>query len=158
MEKRKEKNFYKTEISTSRFTKIFIKFLLVIIFYSSISSTEEKVLEVRLLENSSIIKMIINSDNDAKKKILGEGFSYSGYKVSINDNNIERNDQNEYDLSKGNNTIILSFREEIDSCAHMFDSVKDILEIDLSEFDSSKVENMSCMFKDCNKLYFKYQH
>ena len=52
-------------ISSKKFIEIFLKFLLVILVYNSFSMTEEKSLEIRILENSSKIKMIINgSDGD----------------------------------------------------------------------------------------------
>ena len=58
---------YKQEMSSTKFTKMFITFILIIIFYNSISLTEEKVSTLRFLENFSNITMIIKSDDDDYK-------------------------------------------------------------------------------------------
>ena len=50
------------------------------------------------------------------------------------------------------NNITIKFEDDIDSCENMFFALNNIIEIDLSNFDASKVVNMSSMFKNCTKL------
>ena len=50
------------------------------------------------------------------------------------------------------NNITLVFRGEINSSENMFNDLNNIIEIDLSNFDTSKVTNMNSMFKGCTNL------
>ena len=53
------------------------------------------------------------------------------------------------EFNKGLNNVTIKFNMLIESCANMFDWRHDIIEIDLSNFDASKVTNMYRMFSDC---------
>ena len=54
--------------------------------------------------------------------------------------------------SKGENIIILEWNETLDSINDMFNGCVNITEVDLSQFDSSKVTRMSGMFQNCISL------
>ena len=54
--------------------------------------------------------------------------------------------------SKGENIIILEWNETLDSINDMFNGCVNIIEVDLSQFDSSKVTRMSGMFQNCISL------
>ena len=49
-------------------------------------------------------------------------------------------------------TILLKFKIPIKDCSHMFDSCKNIINIDLSNFDATNVINMSRIFFGCHSL------
>ena len=50
------------------------------------------------------------------------------------------------------NNITLKFDTQIESCNYMFSRLTNIIEIDLSNFDASKVKNMGWMFDGCSNL------
>ena len=50
------------------------------------------------------------------------------------------------------NNITLKFNTQIESCRSMFSGLGNIIEIDLSNFDASKVTNMRFMFNYCSNL------
>ena len=50
------------------------------------------------------------------------------------------------------NDITLKFDTQIESCHDMFEYLNNIIEIDLSDFDSSKVTTMRWMFSGCSNL------
>ena len=50
------------------------------------------------------------------------------------------------------NNITLKFDTQIESCYQMFYWLDNIIEIDLSNFDASKVRNMRWMFDGCSNL------
>ena len=56
------------------------------------------------------------------------------------------------DLPLSINNVTLEFVDIINRCDFMFSGLSNITEIDLSNFDSSKVVNMSNMFSYCTKL------
>ena len=142
---------YKEGIFSKRLTKISLKFLLILIFYNSISLTGENSLEIRRLENQSKITMIINGE-DGETQILGDSFSDSSYEVQINGKHAGSSPNKAFNLANGPNNVTLIFDKEITSCANMFSNIKNLLEIDLSNFDSSKVINMEKMFYGCVNL------
>ena len=49
-------------------------------------------------------------------------------------------------------TILLKFNISIKDCSHMFYNCRNIINIDLSKFNTSNVTNMSNMFGSCNSL------
>ena len=129
---------YKQGMSSTKFTKMFLTFILTIIFYNSISLTEEKISTLRFLENFSNITMIIKSGADGYKKILGDNFLYSNFEAFINNEHI-RCTSKHCNLKSGNNKITLKFKETIKTCNSMFYGVNGLLEVDFSEFDTSEV-------------------
>ena len=61
--------------------------------------------------------------------------------ISIMDNNMES-----FTLDQDENTIILKWRNLLTSCKEMFKDIDDIISIDFSYFDTSKVTEMTSMF------------
>jgi len=55
-------------------------------------------------------------------------------------------------LDKEKNSIVLRFEQQIESCEFMFGYMSKIIEMDLSNFDFSKVKTMNAMFFSCLKL------
>ena len=55
-------------------------------------------------------------------------------------------------LNNDLNNITIRFNEEIKTCENMFYDLHNIIEIDLSNFDGSKVTNMHAMFYNCINL------
>ena len=84
--------------------------------------------------------------------ILSESFYEYPSQVIVNDilsKSCKKNCTMHCDL---NNNVTLIFDREIISCANMFSGLKNIKEIDLSNFDTSKVIDMNSMFKECTNL------
>ena len=84
--------------------------------------------------------------------ILSESFYEYPSQVIVNDilsKSCKKNCTMHCDL---NNNVTLIFDREITSCANMFSGLKNIKEIDLSNFDTSKVTDMNSMFKECTNL------
>ena len=55
-------------------------------------------------------------------------------------------------LNANKNYITLRFNTSIESCYSMFDRLDNIIEVDLSYFDASKVKDMGFMFNRCTNL------
>ena len=64
--------------------------------------------------------------------------------------------KNAYDFNNTNNTIKMIWNKQIDTAEDLFYDCRNINEIDLSNFDTSKVTNMHGMFSSCNNLRFLY--
>ena len=56
------------------------------------------------------------------------------------------------EMTVDRNNIILVFEDGINSTENMFYNLNNLIEVDLSRFDASKVTNMNSMFRNCTKL------
>ena len=151
MLKTKEITLHKTNIksklaisSTSSSTKVFLRFLLVIIFCNSISLTEEKFLVKRILENDSIVTMVINGGGT--RQIFGDPFCFNhcsgfGMEIFIGDESQSRGVSKTYDLNAGDIIVKVKFSNDITSCAYMFYNMKYLLSVDFSSFISNRVQD-----------------
>ena len=127
---------YKT---TQRKNKINKYFLLKVFLIISI---------LQNIKNSEINFIIQGSGN---QRILGNYFKFTPSEVLVNgvkDNSCSKT----CNLQGGENNITLRFNDEIISCFDMFNGAKNIKEIDLSNFDFSKVTDLTQMFNDCDNL------
>ena len=60
--------------------------------------------------------------------------------------------QKKCNLEDNINNITIIFDDDINSCENMFKDLLNIKEVDLSNFDASKVTSMLSMFNGCNYL------
>ena len=94
---------YKRRISTT----IFLKFLMIIIFYNSISLTEEKPFEKKRLEDNSIV-ISMKARAGESIQILGYNFDLPST-IKINGGDISTPFKRSYKLTNSINTIILIY-------------------------------------------------
>ena len=123
---------------TNLFYLICIFFILLPIHFSSFKNTIDKSYE------SYITLKITGSGN---KKVINK---YQPDIIYI-DEEIQTNIKNTYDL-KPENIVKLVWNNNIRNCERMFYSCNEIIEINLTHFDSSLVTQMNCMFLDCTNL------
>ena len=97
----------------------------------------------------SIITLKINSIG--RSAIYFSHFEIKPDRILIN-GNIKENIENEYDFAEINNTIELIWYNNLKSCRNLFYGCSNINAIDLSEFDTSQVEDISYMFYNCFSL------
>ena len=105
----------------------------------------------------AMIEASINSEihlviqGSGKQKLLGDFFSVAPSEVLVNG---VKNDScsKTCNLEGDRNNITLKFDTQIESCYSMFSGLKNITEIDLSNFDASQVTNMALMFNGCSNL------
>ena len=92
------------------------------------------------------------------KNILSSYFFYNGNNINFPNkifiNGIENNTKNyRYYLNQTDNIVQLLWdNNSINSCYKMFEYCTDITEIDLSNFNTSNVRDMSLMFCECSLL------
>ena len=119
--------------------------LLKIIIINFISTNE-----IGKLQNYfSEIYLVIQSSGTNSQKLIHNNFSPS--EVYINGNKDETC-INTCSLPVGKNNVTLRFESQINSCYNMFNGITNIKEIDLSNFDFSKVQTAKNMFKGCSNL------
>ena len=94
----------------------------------------------------SEIKLVIKGSGYSN--FLNNDFNPAPSEVIIN-NEIKASGIKSYTFTEDLNYVIIKFNNPIESCEKMFNGLDNIIEIDLSNFDTSKVKSMSRMFNDC---------
>ena len=127
--------------------KVIKAILINIIFYQ----IKSKISDLFYFQNFASITLKIKGIGESK--FLGDsndGFNGPS-EIKIN-NNIQNFRASSFNFTQENNYVQLIWNYSIIFCDHMFRQCSNITEIDLSEFDSSKVESMKGMFEGCSSL------
>ena len=102
---------------------------------------------------------ILNKDYEISFTIVGKGYQVIlGEKAQIPDILIINGERQSVaniliDVQEQINNITVIWNS-MPSCSQMFDNMNSIISIDLSNFDSSQIIDISGMFKDCSKLNY----
>ena len=98
---------------------------------------------------SSNISLVIEG-RGIEENIISDLFNIIPSKVFVNGK--DKGACKKCKLENGLNNVSIIFDNEINTCAYMFSDLNNIKEIDLSNFNTSLVINMSSMFMNCNQL------
>ena len=115
------------------------KIMLILLFsnlFSSINSESQITLKVKEAGESNILNDEFNTD---PSEVIVNSESKPTCKKKC-------------DIPRSYSTVIIKFNSQLTSCLNMFNGLSNIVEIDLSKFDASKVITMENMFMDCTKL------
>ena len=126
----------------------------IILLLLLISITNEKLILRKLNFLSSIV---ITFEKSGNHTFINKDYERMPDYIWVNDEKIVFNppsekEKNQIFLDEGNFIVKVSWEDPITSCSNMFKGVTDIKSIDLSEFDTSQVIDMSYMFSECTKL------
>ena len=102
----------------------------------------------RNLDSRNIINLTVNGLNF--QQIINP--EYEPDIIYLNDMEIEFYLGSIFIEKNGKNKVTLIFDNSLENLDYLFESIKSIIEIDLSNFDSSKVTSMKGMFNDCTNL------
>ena len=116
--------------------------LMIIMILNKIFSKENKLISLNRLyeitltikgnENSNLLRPTSNIPLPNEILVNGNSQNPINYNVS--------------NLNQYENTIIMRWSQPMTDCSYMFDEVTNIINIDISKFDTSNVINMQCMF------------
>ena len=113
-----------------------------IILFSSIS----------LFEGALNSEIHLISEGSGNYYILSQDFYGEPFEVWVNGQRSDSCNKLCNFIEDGYNNVIIKFNIKINSCQNMFKNLRQIIEIDLSSFDTSNVENMNNMFYECTNL------
>ena len=133
--------FLKTNPVQNQFIKIYcyLQFCLILTFFIFLNKSYEQ----------TEIKLIIQGGGELN--FLNGQFYKDPSEVLLKGSKVNPNGK-KYSFDEGLNNITIKFDDLIDSCENMFKELKNIIEIDLSNLDTSKVTNMANMFSQCENL------
>ena len=145
--------------------------ILYLIFYASLNYIEQGYYEYYLNLQNLVISMIYglnNNDIDNKKGDLN--YIISNYSNKKNSNTIIINKESEikeefceiylnknkikfeHEFDKEENRILLLFHKLLISTKNMFSGCSSLTSLNLSNFNTNNVKDMSCMFNECSSL------
>ena len=132
----------------SRENKYYINFLLLFSLFTFFSISSNKI--IFIFYTFSEINLIINEKGD--RNILSNDFYTEPSDIIVNGVSKKDSCSKSCTLEDDFNNISLIFEDEINSTENMFSGLTYIKEIDLSNFDCSKVTTMKSMFDNCVNL------
>ena len=147
------KNIYKKTFSIFS-NEIYLLLFRIIILLNLISFVIPKYNKefniIRYLVALNQINIKINGTGT--NNILNSTFIYKPDEILINNHASSLDDENKIYLESEENTITLKWNSQLGTCEKMFKGLSNIIEVDLSNFDSSQVTSMKEMFDGCNNL------
>ena len=157
MKKNKHKKYYHIQfIKRKGLTKEFyyiinltMLLMIIIILFTLTLSKGNKQRNIK--EFKSEINLTINAQSNSDINLLSNDFNINPFQVLVN-GIVDSSCSKTCFLKKGINNITIKFEEQLESCKNMFKGLTNIKEIDLSNFDASKVKDMSYMFDGCSNL------
>ena len=122
---------------------------LIIVFISLLKKSVERKI------NSGSSYIILKTNKTSNVKVFSNDYPESQTKpIEIRINGIIQTEiRNTYNLNESFNIINLTFSDYITDSTNMFKGCTKFKEIDLSHFDTSKIDKMSSMFQGCISLY-----
>ena len=147
--KNKNRAFYNIDVKAFDYYKksLFIIILISSLFNESLSNKRN----INLFSSYIILKTNVTG----YVKIFSDYFFEYGKlpnEIRINDL-IQSEIKNEYYLNDSSSVINATFYDYLTLVVGLFKGCSNLTEIDLSNFDSSKIQNMCEMFKECSSLY-----
>ena len=140
----------KTKKMYLKFIELYNIIIFVIIILNEIKITKEYNLVLLNLKNEITIRI----NGTGTQKILSDYYENNiPSEIIVNNIHIEDNTYKYIDnLVDEINNITMIWNEPLFNSSSMFKRLKNIISIDLSNFDSSKVLSMKNMFADCSSL------
>jgi len=133
---------------------LLVNIILIISLIYPISSLKIKKEKLKLCFNSEIIIKVKDSNT---QEIINKDFLYKPDEVYHNGKSITLLDGNKVEnLDYNNNTILMRWHDQLITCQNMFANITSIEEVDLSNFNFSKVSSTEQMFYKC--VGIKYIH
>ena len=128
-----------------------INFLISLMFLFVLLSFPNLLFSQNVVSTEYINEITLIIEGKGNQKILSESISNKPSQVIINGYTKENIDYS-YDLESITNIVTIKWDSPLTTCKNMFFNMDNIISIDLSKFDSSKVNEMSSMFYGCTKL------
>ena len=149
--KNKNKNCSKLIIKGKKL-HIYLIEKIILIINLIISISPKQIIDPYRKLNLIFSDIIIKINLSGNQTIINRDFYSMPTEVLVNDVSSNLINNNQVNLNKSNNTIIMRWDSLLNSTKSMFDHVYNIIEVDLSYFNSSKVTTMEKMFLDCIDL------
>ena len=137
-------NQFRKQIITNQIV-ILVNIILLLTFSLSIKNEQRN---IKVFQSE--INLIITGSN-SNSNVLSNDFAGEPSQILVN-GEVNTSCNKMCWLNNGINNVTIRFGAQLESCKNMFKGLTNIIEIDLSIFDTSKVKDMSYMFDNCTNL------
>ena len=146
-----KKHIIQISININRFFMKFIveyilRYIIIMYLVTPIFSIKNRIIK----SYSSIITLKIKGIG--YENILNSSFDPYPDKINLNEKIIKNPEKLEFLLENEENIIELKWNNKIESCKNMFSGISNLIDINFTKFDTSKVTEMQEMFRDCSSL------
>ena len=97
-------------------------------------------------------EIILNINGQGNQTFINNTFVKDFKKLILNGKELDYITENVIYCSNETNIISIIFKKPLITCKQMFIDLKNIIEIDLSNYDFSSITNMDSMFNGCSNL------
>ena len=129
-----------------------IIFIIISILINGILNQNVTEINERRLEDEDITEVVIVVSSSGEQEILYENFNNMDISVYIDGEPKTVIGTNKIDVPENKNTISIRWSSQLTYCEKMFSHLSNIIEIDFSNFNTSQVTSMKCMFEYCTNL------
>ena len=143
-----------------QYINIIIKYILkILILLLSIIYSRATLVMIKNKKNNlrnlslDFSEVVITVFGEGKKQIISKELKDYPDEIVINNETISSIFYS-YEFKKEENIVIFRWNSQLTTCDGMFNGLKEISKIDLSNFDSSKINSTSYMFYQCNILEY----
>ena len=138
----KKKNIFKNKININLKNNILIIIITKLIILLNL-----------IFITSSNSEIIIKINTTGLQEIIYNDFKSKPNKTYVNNDEITTlEDNNKVNLNDQENYIKMIWYSQLTTCEQMFLNLNNIIEVDLSKFDSSQVSSMKRMFCNCTNI------
>ena len=126
-------------------------FFMIIIFLLSNNSLSKENIS-RHLYNYYFSEIHLVVKGSGLQNILSNEFIYEPSEVFVNGISKGTSCSKTCSLAVDENNVTLRFEEQLETCENIFYEMGNIIKVDFTDFDSSKVTDMTSMFYNCSNL------
>ena len=154
---KKEKNFKILNIIQNFITNIILDIILILKINNILNISSFWISKGILNRNTHRIfssEITLKINGTGTQIVINYGFYEGGYPSKFFINDVEVTKINSYSVNVGSpdDIIKLYWSSSPSNCEYMFQSLSDIMEIDLSKFEAASVYNINSMFSGCKSL------
>ena len=128
-----------------------ISYFCIIIILANVNCAFNYLSEITITVEGTGRQQIL-SDHSGECGYISGSFNSLPNQTLVNGVPQRNNDKYVDNLVDQTNIITLRWNYQLITCLYMFYDLKNIISIDLSNFDTSKLEFFNCMFEKCNSL------
>ena len=126
--------------------------LMIFLFIINIANLNEKKIYVNR-KLYSLNQITTKIKGEGTQSILNSEYEYIPDEILVNGNPSNIVEENKItNLENEENIILMKWNNKLTSCRQMFEYLINLIEIDLTEFDSSEVKRMDYIFNGCKNL------
>ena len=149
-----KKHLYRNKINSKNennihLIKTFLNIIIIFTIFPKINSSKEQ--KLFYLKINLVSEIFLKINGNGEQQLLNSYIINTPDEIYVN-GVYTSSKVNKVTVTENKNNIKLVWYSPVTTCKYMFRGLSNIIEIDLSKFDSSSLTEIECMFCDCTSL------